>query len=185
MICVFRMTHSAKRLCRTPLVVSQNNVKVVYSSDPESDQCESNNEEESSDEDNNDNSDDDNDNNNEELMEINEKEDKKETQSKTFDEANCDEALDLTMKSKQNKDKSEDVKQKKPKRGRPKNKHKKEGKSKDSTKKSFRCDYPGCRKTFDTNELLKEHEKETHKTLNVEHRARYERRCKGNLYYKM
>lgn len=49
----------------------------------------------------------------------------------------------------------------------------------------FRCDYPGCRKTFLELELLHQHEKGDHKNLSSDCRSRYERRCKGNLYYKI
>lgn len=55
---------------------------------------------------------------------------------------------------------------------------------KKSIDKIFRCDFPGCRKTFPSFDALKEHENETHKTSDGG-RSRYERRCKGNLYYKI
>jgi len=48
-----------------------------------------------------------------------------------------------------------------------------------------RCDYPGCRKTFPNSDSLKEHDNDTHKSSSADGRSRYERRCKGNLYYKI
>ncbi|CAG2103670.1 unnamed protein product [Medioppia subpectinata] len=49
----------------------------------------------------------------------------------------------------------------------------------------FRCDYPGCRKTFTVSDLLKDHERDAHNTPAIDGRSRYGRRCKGNLYYKL
>lgn len=89
------------------------------------------------------------------------------------------EAIDLTMKS-SNKQKTEN--RIPGKRGR---KRKKSVENKIIHKTIFRCDYPGCRKTFPDSDGLHEHEKETHKTETTDGRSRYERRCKGNLYYKL
>ena len=88
-------------------------------------------------------------------------------------------ALDLTQRLK-----TEQKSDNKPvtKRGR---KRKKSLEKKQIQKTVFRCDYPGCRKTFSESELLHHHEKEDHKSLSSDGRSRYERRCKGNLFYKL
>ncbi len=87
--------------------------------------------------------------------------------------------MDLSKNSDSNKDeKKESTKSTKQKS------NKKTPKEKIS-KTIYRCDYPGCRKTYALKDTLKEHEKEAHKTIANSGRSRYNRRCKGNLYYKI
>ncbi|XP_054152402.1 zinc finger protein GLI2-like [Oppia nitens] len=105
----------------------------------------------------------------------------------------CDQPLDLSKNGPnvihdyQNKSKRIDIKSKSveksvSKRGR---KRKKSIEKKLLSKTVYRCDYPGCRKTFTESDVLKQHEKETHNTSSCDGRQRYGRSCKGNLFYKI